>query len=106
MEIAECSCTKFASTAHALLWSVFLLRISVRSSTLILPFEGRSVPVVNNELAVAFVKLRRILDRNRVQKELRLTERHEKKGYKRRRLASQRWRRRFAHEVCSDRFFA
>ena len=32
--------------------------------------------------------------------ERRLAERHEKKGAKRRRLASERWRRRFAHEVC------
>lgn len=33
-----------------------------------------------------------------------MAERHEKKGYKRRRLESERWRRRFAHEVCSDPF--
>lgn len=66
--------------------------------------QGRSVPVINNDLAGAFSRLKRILDRNSVQKELRLTERHEKKGYKRRRLTSERWRRRFAHEVCSDPF--
>lgn len=36
---------------------------------------------------------------NNVVKELRMAERHEKKGDKRRRLRSERWRRRFAHEV-------
>lgn len=58
--------------------------------------------MINNDLASAFVRLKRVLDRNHVHRELRLTERHEKKGYKRRRLASERWRRRFAHEVCSE----
>jgi Ribosomal protein S21 len=42
------------------------------------------------------------LARNRVRYELRLAERHEKKGVKRRRLESERWRIRFADEV---RFF-
>lgn len=37
---------------------------------------------------------------NNVRKELRLAERHEKKGEKRRRLRSERWRRKFADEVC------
>lgn len=41
-----------------------------------------------------------ILSRNKVKLQLRMTERHEKKGYKRRRLASERWRNQFANEVC------
>jgi small subunit ribosomal protein MRP21 len=45
------------------------------------------------------------MKQNNVFREVRMQERHEKKGYKRRRLASERWRRRFAHEVCSDRLF-
>lgn len=63
---------------------------------------GRSVPV-NNEKSFsgAYMELQQILRRNLVSYELRLAERHEKKGYKRRRLASDRHRRRFAHEVCS-----
>lgn len=41
-----------------------------------------------------------ILFENRVHAERVRNLRHEKKGYKRRRLVSERWRRRFAHEVC------
>jgi len=55
--------------------------------------------VRNGNVADALNKLQYSLQRNRVASELRLTARHEKKGYKRRRLSSQRWRRRFAHEV-------
>ncbi|KAK7693570.1 hypothetical protein QCA50_003139 [Cerrena zonata] len=64
------------------------------------PYAGRSVPV-NNEKSFtgAYMELQQILRRNLVSYELRLAERHEKKGYKRRRLASDRHRRRFAHEV-------
>lgn len=39
------------------------------------------------------------LSRNKVKYELRLAERHEKKGVKRRRLSSERWRKQFANEV-------
>ncbi|KAF8478700.1 hypothetical protein DFH94DRAFT_633120 [Russula ochroleuca] len=60
---------------------------------------GRSVEVKNGNVAEALGRLQYTLQRNRVQLELRLTARHEKKGYKRRRLSSERWRRRFAHEV-------
>ncbi|KAH9997299.1 hypothetical protein BJV77DRAFT_941568 [Russula vinacea] len=60
---------------------------------------GRSVEVKNGNVADALNRLQYTLQRNRVQLELRLTARHEKKGYKRRRLSSERWRRRFAHEV-------
>ncbi|KAH9951322.1 hypothetical protein B0H21DRAFT_818376 [Amylocystis lapponica] len=62
-------------------------------------YSGRSVAVYGNDAAGAFGKLRRILSQNSVMQELRMAERHEKKGDKRRRLKSQRWRRRFAHEV-------
>jgi ribosomal protein S21 len=60
---------------------------------------GRSVEVKNGNVAEALNQLQFTLQRNRVATELRLTARHEKKGYKRRRLSSERWRRRFAHEV-------
>ncbi|OSX65200.1 hypothetical protein POSPLADRAFT_1038980 [Postia placenta MAD-698-R-SB12] len=62
------------------------------------PYSGRSVSTYTG-VAFAFTKLRRILSTNHVVKELRMAERHEKKGDKRRRLRSVRWRRRFAHEV-------
>jgi ribosomal protein S21 len=60
---------------------------------------GRSIEVKNGNVAEALNQLQYTLQRNRVATELRLTARHEKKGYKRRRLSSERWRRRFAHEV-------
>ncbi|THU90715.1 hypothetical protein K435DRAFT_760059, partial [Dendrothele bispora CBS 962.96] len=63
------------------------------------PYSGRSVPVTDGNVASALKKLDTILNRNKVRKQLRLTERHEKKGVKRRRLESERWRRLFAHEV-------
>ena len=60
---------------------------------------GRSVRVFNGNLADAFKKLDSILGRNRVRAQVRMDERHEQKGAKRRRLSSERWRKRFAHEV-------
>ena len=60
---------------------------------------GRSVKVFNGNIAEAFKRLEQCLSRNRVRSELKLTERHEKKGAKRRRLESERWRIRFANEV-------
>ncbi|KAI0934396.1 hypothetical protein AcV5_006249 [Taiwanofungus camphoratus] len=62
-------------------------------------YSGRSIDVYNKDVAAAFAKLRRTIIQNGVVKELRLAERHEKKGDKRRRLKSERWRRRFAYEV-------
>ncbi|TFY72692.1 hypothetical protein EVG20_g290 [Dentipellis fragilis] len=62
-------------------------------------YAGRSVEVRNGAVTEALRRLQTTLSRNRVQQELRATARHEKKGVKRRRLRSQRWRRRFAHEV-------
>lgn len=49
----------------------------------------------------AYLRLNQILSRNKVKAQLRRAERHEKKGEKRRRLSSERWRRQFAHEVRS-----
>ncbi|KAJ3883436.1 hypothetical protein F5051DRAFT_391466 [Lentinula edodes] len=63
------------------------------------PYSGRSAHVVDGNLADAFRRLDMILARNKVRKQLKLAERHEKKGPKRRRLESERWRRLFAHEV-------
>jgi Ribosomal protein S21 len=60
---------------------------------------GRSFEVKHGNVADALNKLRDTLNRNRVYSELKISARHEKKGYKRRRLSSERWRRRFAHEV-------
>ncbi|KAG6897800.1 hypothetical protein C0992_010876 [Termitomyces sp. T32_za158] len=62
-------------------------------------YSGRSVFVKNGNVGDAYSRLQTILYRNRVQIQLRQTERHEKKGVKRRRLCSERWRKRFAHEV-------
>ncbi|KAF9069658.1 hypothetical protein BDP27DRAFT_1222037, partial [Rhodocollybia butyracea] len=60
---------------------------------------GRSVRVTDGNLADSFAKLNNILSRNKVRQQLYLNNRHEKKGPKRRRLQSERWRRLFAHEV-------
>lgn len=61
---------------------------------------GRSVRNTGN-LAATFRTLQDILTRNKVQQTLRMTQRHEKKGAKRRRLQSERWRKQFANEVRS-----
>jgi hypothetical protein len=66
---------------------------------------GRSVQKPRAEtVANAYRKLSSIITRNNVRRELRMAERHEKKGPKRRRLSSERWRRRFAHEVCRRQY--
>ncbi|EIM89983.1 uncharacterized protein STEHIDRAFT_153820 [Stereum hirsutum FP-91666 SS1] len=62
-------------------------------------YAGRSVEVRESEFNVALTKLKNIVSRNRVRREAQDQRRHEKKGYKRRRLASVRWRKRFAYEV-------
>ncbi|KIM49142.1 hypothetical protein M413DRAFT_44219, partial [Hebeloma cylindrosporum] len=64
------------------------------------PYAGRSVSNKGaSSLGATFKHLDQILQRNKVRHQLRLTERHEKKGYKRRRLSSERWRKQFANEV-------
>ncbi|KAH9981312.1 hypothetical protein BGW80DRAFT_1162592 [Lactifluus volemus] len=62
-------------------------------------YVGRSIEVKRGNVADALTRLQYTLQRNRVFSELKFSARHEKKGYKRRRLSSERWRRRFAHEV-------
>lgn len=68
---------------------------------------GRSVFVGanGNNLSAAFKRLDTILSRNKVRAQAIQSERHEQKGAKRRRLSSERWRRRFAHEVRCDQSF-
>ena len=63
------------------------------------PSAGRSVPVAKGDLARAMANLNSIFRINNVRTELRLGERYEKPNQKRRRLASERHRRRFAHMV-------
>ncbi|RPD66034.1 hypothetical protein L226DRAFT_566517 [Lentinus tigrinus ALCF2SS1-7] len=63
------------------------------------PYFGRSVYVEKGDVQSALVKLKGILTINAVRPSHVRDERHEKKGEKRNRLKSQRWRRRFAHEV-------
>ncbi|KAG6868368.1 hypothetical protein C0993_004014 [Termitomyces sp. T159_Od127] len=70
-----------------------------RDQTPVSTYSGRSVLVKSGNVGEAYARLQSILYRNKVQAQLRLTERHEKKGVKRRRLSSERWRKQFAHEV-------
>ncbi|KAI6109173.1 hypothetical protein EDD16DRAFT_1615895 [Pisolithus croceorrhizus] len=74
-----------------------------RSALLDLPppadaYAGRRIPV-NMDLRSAFLKLSRRLQKNSVFREWKLAIRHEKRGIKRSRLRSERWRKRFADEV-------
>ncbi|KAF9532956.1 hypothetical protein CPB83DRAFT_846669 [Crepidotus variabilis] len=63
-------------------------------------YSGRTVEIkTNGDLATAYRQLDGILARNKVRWTLKMTERHEKPGVKRRRLSSERWRKRFANEV-------
>ncbi|PIL23902.1 hypothetical protein GSI_13653 [Ganoderma sinense ZZ0214-1] len=62
-------------------------------------YSGRSVPVFKGDIATALRQLKSILTINNVRSQNVRDERHEKKGEKRNRLKSLRWRRRFAHEV-------
>lgn len=64
-----------------------------------LPSDGRSVTVINHDLGRAMSNLNNIFRVNNIRNELRLGERYEKPNQKRRRLASERHRRRFAHMV-------
>ncbi|KAL0946925.1 hypothetical protein HGRIS_013086 [Hohenbuehelia grisea] len=61
-------------------------------------FSGRTVRV-GHDVGEAFRRLDAILGRNKVRLTWRQQERHEKKGVKRRRLSSERWRKQFANEV-------
>lgn len=62
-------------------------------------YAGRSVPVNHGDLSYARNKLGQTLSINKVFHTFRMQKYHEKKGYKRRRLRSERWRKRFGHEV-------
>ncbi|KIJ17389.1 hypothetical protein PAXINDRAFT_168067 [Paxillus involutus ATCC 200175] len=75
-----------------------------RSAKLDLPpppdtWTGRRIPVENGNLQAAFLKLNRRIRSNNMFKEVKLASRHEKRGDKRARLSSERWRKRFADEV-------
>ncbi|KAG7452540.1 uncharacterized protein BT62DRAFT_925094 [Guyanagaster necrorhizus] len=61
-------------------------------------YSGRTVRVRTN-IMDSYAMLSNLLQRNNVRRELGKASRHEKKGVKRRRLASETWRRVFAHEV-------
>ncbi|KAK0197136.1 hypothetical protein F5146DRAFT_30378 [Armillaria mellea] len=54
---------------------------------------------VRSNIMDSYAMLSNLLQRNNVRRELGKASRHEKKGVKRRRLASETWRRVFAHEV-------
>ncbi|KAH7916063.1 hypothetical protein BJ138DRAFT_1109197 [Hygrophoropsis aurantiaca] len=62
-------------------------------------YTGRRVYVMNGDVGEAFARLKSRLRRNKVTYALKMQERHEKKGVKRRRLSSERWRKQFANEV-------
>lgn len=63
------------------------------------PYTGRRISVNGDQLGEAFRRLQTRLRRNRLIQEVSRQRRHEKKGVKRRRLSSERWRRMFANEV-------
>lgn len=90
---------RISTTSRCVLWSVTVFQTCSTSSDSVLP--GRTVKVSGGNVQEAIKKLDEILGKNRVRRELRLTERHEKKGVKRRRLSSERWRTFFANEVSS-----
>jgi ribosomal protein S21 len=60
---------------------------------------GRSIRVKSGNLASALQAFTQRLRQNRVMQDFRYQMRHEKKGVKRRRLQSERWRRQFANVV-------
>jgi len=62
-------------------------------------YAGRSVLVRTDNISGALKSLSRRLKANNVYQTWKYQMRHEKKGVKRRRLKSQRWRRRFADEI-------
>jgi len=62
-------------------------------------YWGRSFPVVNGNFISAYARVMTTLRENNVRRELRLTERFEKPTDRRRRLRSERHRRRFADMI-------
>jgi len=64
-------------------------------------YSGRTESVTKHQvpLSIAWMRLNRTVRMNNLRQELRSQARFEKPGEKRRRLRSERWRRRFAEEV-------
>ncbi|KAJ7097951.1 hypothetical protein B0H15DRAFT_772705 [Mycena belliarum] len=62
-------------------------------------YFGRSVKVSRGNFAEAAKTIDKILSLNRVRATIKATDRHEKKGPKRRRIKSEQWRKHFAHQV-------
>jgi len=62
-------------------------------------YSGRRIKVLNGDVGVALSRLHTVMIRNEVFAGLRRDSRHERKGDMRRRLSSERWRRRFKNEV-------
>ncbi|KAI0721673.1 hypothetical protein C8T65DRAFT_630839 [Cerioporus squamosus] len=81
------------------IWNAWEKRVVAQLPRPHTAYSGRSVAVVKGDVQSALVKLKGILTINAVRSSHIRDERHEKKGEKRNRLKSQRWRRRFAHEV-------
>ena len=64
-------------------------------------YSGRSFDVKAHNVPSAYGRVMTVLARNGLRRELQRAERHEKPTDKRRRLTSERHRRRFAEAVCS-----
>ncbi|KAJ7774651.1 hypothetical protein DFH07DRAFT_106957 [Mycena maculata] len=62
-------------------------------------YTGRSVRVKGTNFSEAVRNFEKILSYNQVRRTVFATERHEKKGVKRRRIKSQQWRKHFAQQV-------
>jgi ribosomal protein S21 len=62
-------------------------------------YSGRSIVARDGNFTAAYRRLSGIMNRNKIRKELRLGEHHEKGSERRRRLKSERHRRRFAELV-------
>ncbi|KAJ7632593.1 hypothetical protein FB45DRAFT_912877 [Roridomyces roridus] len=62
-------------------------------------YQGRQVQVRPGNFTGALKELETILAHNRVKQTLWSSQRHEKRGVKRRRIKSEQWRKHFAHQV-------
>jgi ribosomal protein S21 len=69
-------------------------------------YSGRSIVARDGNFTAAYRRLSGIMNRNKIRKELRLGEHHEKGSERRRRLKSERHRRRFAELVSFEPFSA
>ncbi|KAG9011049.1 hypothetical protein FRB94_008970 [Tulasnella sp. JGI-2019a] len=96
--------TKSPQITAAEAWAEGSAKVQERLALKPLPnaFSGRSVPITRSgseAFAQGFRKLQGILRANNVYQTVRAQKRHEKKGVKRRRLASQTHRRKFAQLI-------